>query len=274
LILYRLLELSPFQTLPASDSIPDFRYIAGMKLDILAIGVHPDDVELGCSGTLINERRSGKVTGIIDLTQGELGTRGTVETRYEEAASAAESMGVAVRENLMMRDGFFKNDEEHQLLLIRKIRQYQPEIILANVLDDRHPDHGRAGHLIADAAFLAGLVKIETLDDLGVPQPKWRPKYVLHYIQDWYHEPQLLIDISDSFEQRMNAIKAYDTQFFTGDAGLEGPQTYISTPDFLESVIARARMLGKRIGVRYAEGFITEKKIGIRSLDALVQIET
>jgi bacillithiol biosynthesis deacetylase BshB1 len=245
-----------------------------MKLDILAIGVHPDDVELGCSGTLINERRNGKTTGIIDLTQGELGTRGTIETRYEEAARAAQIMGVSVRENLKMQDGFFKNDEAHQRLLIRKIRQYQPEIILANVLDDRHPDHGRAGHLIADAAFLAGLVKIETLDDHGNVQPRWRPKYVLHYIQDWYHEPQLLIDVSDSFDQRMEAIKAYNTQFFTGDAGREGPQTYISTPDFLESVIARARMLGKRIGVRYAEGFITEKKIGISSLDALVQVET
>ncbi len=245
-----------------------------MKLDILAIGVHPDDVELGCSGTLINERNRGKITGVIDLTQGELGTRGTVETRYQEAAKAAEIMGVATRENLKMRDGFFRNDEEHQLLLIRKIRQYRPEIIIGNVLDDRHPDHGRAGKLIADAAFLSGLAKIETLDDQGVPQQKWRPKYVLHYLQDWYHEPNLLIDISDSFEQRMDAIKAYSTQFYTDPSGREGPQTYISSPDFLDSVIARARMLGKRIGVRYAEGFITEKMIGISSLDALVLNET
>ncbi|MCU0381332.1 MAG: bacillithiol biosynthesis deacetylase BshB1 [Chitinophagaceae bacterium] len=245
-----------------------------MKLDILAIGVHPDDVELGCSGTLINERNRGKITGVIDLTQGELGTRGTVETRYQEAAKAAEIMGVATRENLKMRDGFFRNDEEHQLLLIRKIRQYRPEIIIGNVLDDRHPDHGRAGKLIADAAFLSGLAKIETLDDQGAPQQKWRPKYVLHYLQDWYHEPNLLIDISDSFEQRMDAIKAYSTQFYTDPSGREGPQTYISSPDFLDSVIARARMLGKRIGVRYAEGFITEKMIGISSLDALVLNET
>lgn len=251
-----------------------FKYIASMKLDILAIGVHPDDVELGCSGTLINERKRGKTTGVIDLTQGELGTRGTVETRYQEAARAAEIMGVSVRENLKMRDGFFRNDEEHQLHLIRYIRKYQPEIIIGNVLDDRHPDHGRAGHMIADAAFLSGLARIETLDDNGIPQAKWRPKYVLHYLQDWYHEPDLLVDVSDSFDQRMEAIRAYSTQFFTDPKGLEGPQTYISTPDFLESVIARARMLGKRIGVKYAEGFITEKKIGIHSLDALVLRET
>ena len=245
-----------------------------MKLDILAIGVHPDDVELGCSGTLINEKRNGKVTGIIDLTQGELGTRGTIETRYAEAAKAAEIIGVSVRENLMMRDGFFKNDETHQLQLIRALRKYRPEIVIGNVLDDRHPDHGRAGHLIADACFLAGLAKIETFDDNGIPQVKWRPKFVLHYLQDWYHEPDLLVDISDSFEQRMESIKAYSTQFFTDQTGEEGPQTYISTPDFLDAVIARARMLGKRIGVKYAEGFITEKKIGIRSLDSLVLVET
>ena len=250
------------------------KYIADMKLDILAIGVHPDDVELGCSGTLLNERKSGKVTGIIDLTQGELGTRGTIETRYTEAAKAAEILGVSVRENLKMRDGFFKNDEAHQLLLIKAIRKYQPEIVIGNVLDDRHQDHGRAGHLIADACFLAGLAKIETFDDNGNKQPKWRPKFVLHYLQDWYHEPDLLIDISDNFEQRMESVKAYGTQFFTDTKGEDGPQTYISTPDFLDSVIARARMLGKRIGVKYAEGFITEKKIGIRNLDALVLVET
>jgi len=246
----------------------------GGKLDILAIGVHPDDVELGCSGTLINEIRRGKKIGILDLTQGELGTRGTVETRYQEAADAAMLIGVSVRENLKMRDGFFKNDEEHQLTLIRAIRKYQPEIIIGNVLNDRHPDHGRAGHLISDACFLSGLSKIETKDLKGAIQQKWRPKYFLQYIQDWYHEPDILIDISDVFEQRMKAIQAYTTQFSSGGSGEEGPQTYISTPDFLESVIARSRMLGKRIGVKYAEGFLTEKKIGITNLDALIQIET
>ena len=246
-----------------------------MKLDILAIGVHPDDVELGCSGTLINEIKNGKKAGVLDLTQGELGTRGTVETRYNEAAAAAMIMGVHLRDNLKMRDGFFKNDEEHQLKLIAAIRKYQPGIVFSNVLNDRHPDHGRAGKLIADSCFLAGLAKIETTDEEGRKQDRWRPSYVLHYIQDWYHEPDLLIDISDVFEQRMKAIQAYGTQFHTGaTTSEEGPQTYISTPDFLDSVIARARMFGKRIGVKYAEGFISEKKIGIRSLDALITNET
>lgn len=245
-----------------------------MKLDILAIGVHPDDVELGCSGTLINEIKRGKKAGIVDLTQGELGTRGTIETRHEEAARAAKIIGVSVRENLKMRDGFFRNDEENQVKLIRVIRKYQPHIVIGNILHDRHPDHGRAGHLISTASYLSGLSKIETNDEYGKVQQRWRPGYVLHYLQDWYHEPDLLIDISDVFEQRMESIKAYSTQFHTSQSSDEGPQTYISTPDFLESVIARARMLGKKIGVKYAEGFLTEKKIGIRNLDALIQNET
>ncbi len=245
-----------------------------MKLDILAIGVHPDDVELGCSGTIINEIKRGKKVGIADLTQGELGTRGSIESRYRESANAAMIMGVQVRENLKMRDGFFENNEENKLKLIAVIRKYQPEIVIGNVLHDRHPDHGRAGNMIADSCFLAGLSKIETIDENGKTQPRWKPSYVLHYIQDWYHEPDLLIDISGVFEQRMKAIEAYTTQFHTRENSGEGPQTYISTPDFLESIIARARMFGKRIGVKYAEGFISEKTIGIHSLDALVQHET
>lgn len=245
-----------------------------MKLDILAIGVHPDDVELGCSGTLITEIRRGKTVGILDLTQGELGTRGTIETRYEEAGRAASIIGAVVRDNLRMRDGFFKNDEEHQLLLIRALRHYRPEVVIGNILSDRHPDHGRAGQLISTACFLSGLSKIQTKDADGADQEKWRPKYVFQYIQDWYHEPDFLIDISEVFEQRMQSILAYSTQFHTGDSGLSGPQTYISTPDFIESVIARARMLGKRIGVKYAEGFLSEKRIGLTNLDALVLNET
>ena len=245
-----------------------------MKLDILAIGVHPDDVELGCSGTLINEIRRGKKAGIVDLTQGELSTRGTVETRYQESANAAMIIGVSSRENLKMRDGFFRNDEAHQIQVIETIRKYQPEIVIGNILSDRHPDHGRAGQLINTACFLSGLSKIETKDKNGSRQEKWRPKYYLQYMQDWYHEPDLLVDISDVFEQRMKAIEAYSTQFHTSASETGGLQTYISTPDFLDSIVARARMLGKRIGVKYAEGFITEKKIGIRSLDALLQIET
>ncbi|HMR93748.1 MAG TPA: bacillithiol biosynthesis deacetylase BshB1 [Chitinophagaceae bacterium] len=245
-----------------------------MKVDILAIGVHPDDIELGCSGTLINEIKKGKKAALLDLTEGELGTRGTVETRYSEAAAAAKIMGATARENLQMRDGFFKNDEAHQLKLIQAIRKYQPDIIIGNVLNDRHPDHGRAGHLISDCCFLSGLSKIETFDENNAPQKKWRPAYFLQYMQDWYHEPDLLIDISDVFEQRMKSIEAYTTQFHTSAGDAEGPQTYISTPDFIESVIARARMLGKRIGVKYAEGFMSEKKIGLHSLDALVLNET
>jgi bacillithiol biosynthesis deacetylase BshB1 len=245
-----------------------------MKLDLLAIGVHPDDVELGCSGTIINEIKRGKKVGIVDMTQGELGTRGNIDTRYQESSNAAMILGVAVRENLKMRDGFFENNEETKMQMIRTIRKYQPDVIIGNVLHDRHPDHGRAGKLIAEAAFLSGLSKIESTGDDSKPQEKWRPAYVLHYIQDWYHEPDLLIDISDVFEQRMRSIEAYATQFYSGKNDGGEPQTYISTPDFLESVIARARMFGKRIGVKYAEGFISEKKIGIRNLDALIQVET
>ena len=169
---------------------------------------------------------------------------------------------------------FFVNDEAHRMQLIQAIRKYQPEVVLANALHDRHPDHGRAGHLIAESCFLSGLSKIETSDQDGKAQSRWRPKYVLHYLQDWYHEPQFVIDISDVFAQRMKAIEAYSTQFYSGDDSPDGEQTYISTPDFLESVIARARMLGKKIGVKYGEGFTSEKLIGIKNLDALVQIET
>lgn len=245
-----------------------------MKLDLLAIGVHPDDVELGCSGTLIKEIKNGKSAGIIDLTEGELGSRGNVETRYKEAANSAMIMGIQTRENLKMRDGFFQNDEETQLKLIQAIRNYQPDVVLANALHDRHPDHGRAGKMIAECCFLSGLIKIETLDEMGNVQPRWRPRYVLHYIQDWYHEPNLLIDITPVFDQRMKAIESYSSQFYTSDTSEEGIQTYISTPDFLESLIARARMLGKRIGVKYAEGFTSEKTIGIQNLDSLVKNET
>lgn len=243
-----------------------------MKLDVLAIGVHPDDVELGCSGTLIKEVKRGKKVGIIDLTQGELGTRGTVETRYQEAADAARILGIAVRENLKMRDGFFKNDEEHQLQLISAIRKFQPEIVIGNILEDRHPDHGRAGQLIYDACFLSGLRQVKTKDEVGNDQEKWRPKHLLHYLQDRFYEPDLIVDISDVWEQRLESIKAYKTQFFSGDS--EGPQTYISSPEFLDSVTARARMLGKRIGVQFAEGYTSKKNIGIDSLDALILRET
>lgn len=249
-------------------------YLAQMKLDVLAIGVHPDDVELCCAGTLVKEIQSGKKAGILDLTQGELGTRGTIETRYEEAANAAEIMGVLIRENLKMRDGFFRNDEDHQLRLIKVLRKYQPEIVLGNVLDDRHPDHGRAGRLIKNTCFLSGLAKIETTDDDGNPQEKWRPKYFFQYMQDWYHEPDVLIDISDVIHIKMKAIEAYATQFHTNQSDAEGPVTYISTPEFKESILARCRLLGKRIGVKYAEGFMSEKQIGLENFNSLILNET
>ena len=246
-----------------------------MKLDILAIGAHPDDIELGCSGTIITEIRNGKKVGIADLTQGELGTRGSAEIRAQEAAAAAKILGVSVRENLKLPDGFFENNPENQLKLIRIIRKYQPEIVLANAPEDRHPDHGRAAKLISDAAFFAGLRKIETKTDDGNVQEAWRPKYVFHYIQDRYLEPNFVVDISDVFDERMKAIAAYTTQFFNNKTENDDtPQSYISTPEFLEGVIARARMMGKRIGVKFGEGFVTEKVIGIRNFDALVQVTT
>lgn len=242
-----------------------------VKLDILAFGVHPDDVELGCSGTLLAAIAEGKKTGIIDLTQGELGTRGTAETRKTEAEDAAKVLGVAVRENLQMADGFFTNDEAHQRKVIQAIRKYRPEIILANAPEDRHPDHGRSAKLISDAAFLSGLRKIETTED-GATQEVWRPSYVFHYIQDRFLQPSFVVDISDFHDKKIESVLCYKTQFHNPD--LDEPQTYISSPEFLESVKARAMMLGKRIGVKFAEGFITEKIIGIKSFDAFIQQST
>jgi len=247
-------------------------YLSEMKLDLLAIGAHPDDVELGCSGTLIKEIKRGKKVGIIDLTQGELGTRGTVETRYAEAADAAMIMGISVRENLKMRDGFFKNDETHQMQLVKMLRKYRPEVVIGNILEDRHPDHGRGGWLIYDSCFLSGLRQVKTYKEDGSEQEKWRPKMLLHYIQDRFYEPDIIIDISDEWEQRMESIKAYKTQFY--DPASTEPQTYLSNPEFIEGLTARARLLGKRIGVRYAEGFLSKKNIGIHNLDALVLNET
>lgn len=244
-----------------------------MKLDILAIGAHPDDVELGCSGVLIKERKKGKKVGIVDLTQGELGTRGTVETRYAEATEAGRIIGVSARENLKMRDGFFVNDETHQLQLITAIRKYRPEIVIGNIYEDRHPDHGRAGALIYDACFYSGLRQIKTTAPDGTTQEHWRPKYLFHYIQDRFYEPDIIVDISDVWEERQQSILAYTTQFNGGNDSPD-PQTYISSPEFIDAVTARARLLGKRIGVKYAEGFLSKKSIGVSSFDALVLQET
>ena len=242
-----------------------------MKLDILAFGVHPDDVELSCAGVLLVEQKNGKKTGIIDLTQGELGTRGTAATRKTEATEAARILGVEVRENLEMADGFLQNDEAHQRRIIAAIRTYQPEIILCNAPEDRHPDHGKSSKLVADAAFLSGLMKIET-EQNGLLQQAWRPTYVFRYIQDRFLQPDFVVDITGVFEHKIEAIKAYKTQFHNAD--LDEPQTYISTPDFLESVIYRHKWFGKMIGVKYAEGFISEKMIGIRNFDAIIKEKT
>ncbi len=242
-----------------------------MKLDILAFGVHPDDVELGCAGTIMAAIDQGKKVGIVDLTRGELGTRGTPTTRTQEAAAAAKIMGVDVRENLDMADGFFTNDEAHQRKIIALIRKYQPDIILANAPEDRHPDHGRSAKLVSDAAFLSGLRKIETIHD-GVAQNAWRPAYTFHYIQDRFIQPSFVIDITAYMERKMEAVLAYGTQFTSADTS--EPQTYISSPQFLETVKARALMLGKRIGVGYAEGYITEKIIGFSNFDAIIKHTT
>lgn len=242
-----------------------------MKLDILAFGVHPDDVELGCAGTIMAAIDQGKKVGIVDLTRGELGTRGTPTTRTQEAAAAAKIMGVDVRENLDMADGFFSNDEAHQRKIIALIRKYQPDVILANAPEDRHPDHGRSAKLVSDAAFLSGLRKIETIHE-GVTQNAWRPAYTFHYIQDRFIQPSFVIDITAYMERKMEAVLAYGTQFTSADTS--EPQTYISSPQFLETVKARALMLGKRIGVGYAEGYITEKIIGFSNFDAIIKHTT
>lgn len=238
-----------------------------MKLHILAIAAHPDDIELGCAGTLIKHAEAGQAVGIVDLTQGELGTRGSVALRYQEAQMAARIMGVVVRENACMADGFFKNDEEHQRKLITYIRKYRPEIVLANALSDRHPDHGRGGKLIADACFLAGLRKIVTLHE-GAPQEPWRPKRVYHMIQDRMIEPTFIVDISSAFLKKMEAIKCYRSQFH--DPESEEPMTYISSEHFINSIMYRDALIGKRIGVQYAEGFISENIPGVANLDSLV----
>lgn len=238
-----------------------------MKLDVLAFGVHPDDIELSCGGALLVEKKQGKKTGIIDLTQGELGTRGTAETRTEEAAAAALILKVDTRENLKMADGFSMNDEKHQRQIIQVLRKFRPEVIFCNATEDRHPDHGRSASMVSDASFLSGLVKVETKLE-GEVQDPWRPKYVFHYIQDRYIKPDFILDISDVFEEKLEAVRAYRTQFFNPD--VEGPETYISKPGFLDSIVYRAKMFGKLIGVEYGEGFTSAKAIGIRSFDAFI----
>jgi len=241
--------------------------VSDIKLHILAIAAHPDDIELSAAGTIINHVRKGQAVGVVDLTEGELGTRGSVAQRYDEAARAAQVMGLAVRENARMADGFFRNDREHQLRLISYIRRFRPEIVIANALEDRHPDHGRGGRLIADACFLAGLAKIETTHN-GVAQQAWRPKRIFHMIQDRLLEPSFIVDISASFDQKMEAIKCYGSQFYNPSSA--EPATYISSGRFLSELASRDALMGKRIGAQYAEGFICENIPGIADLDALI----
>jgi bacillithiol biosynthesis deacetylase BshB1 len=244
------------------------------KIQVLAIAVHPDDVELGCSGTLMMEKIHGKSIGVVDLTRGELGTRGTADLRSQEANNASHIMGLDIRENLGMADGFFENSEENKRKIIRIIRLFRPEIVLASALEDRHPDHGRAGNLISDSCFLSGLRKISTKDDGGREQEQWRPKYVFHIIQDRFYQPDFVYDITPVFDRKLDAIKAYSSQFYSTSYDKDEPQTYISGPEFLDSIIGRAQMLGKMIGVKYAEGFISEKMIGVSKLDSFVQFDT
>lgn len=238
-----------------------------MKLDILAIGAHPDDVELSCAGTLAKEIDRGKKVGILDLTQGELGTRGSAAIRKKEASLAAEILGVEVRENLGFRDGFFVNDETHQLEIIKIIRKYQPEIVITNAIDDRHIDHGKGSKLSSDACFLSGLRRIET-ELNGEKQEAWRPKQVLHYIQWKDLTPDVVVDISGYMDKKMEAVKAYSSQFYQSDS--KEPSTPISSDNFLQSVEYRARNLGRLIFKEHAEGFNTERYPAVDSIFDLI----
>jgi len=238
-----------------------------MKLDILVFASHPDDAELGCSGTIISQIEKGNKVGIADLTMGELGTRGTIESRTKEAATATELLKLSARENLRFADGFFENDKPHLIEVIKVIRKYQPEIVIANAVEDRHPDHGQGARLVARACFLSGLIKIETAI-YGQVQKAWRPKQLYHYIQDRYIKPDFIVDITPYWAKKVEAIKAFQTQFHNPDS--KEPITHISTPDFLPFIEARAMEMGHAIGVKYGEGFTKEKQLGVKNLFDLI----
>ncbi len=238
-----------------------------MQIDLLAIGVHPDDVELACSGTLLRHIALGYRVGILDLTQGELGTRGSAELRLQEAADAAQLLGVAFRHNLKMADGFFRNDQAHQLQLIEAIRRYSPKIIICNAVSDRHPDHGRASQLVSEAAFYAGLRKIETTYQ-NEAQVCWRPQAIYHCIQDRWTKPDLVVDITPYAEQKIKAIMAFKSQFYSPDS--KEPVTPISSPEFMEYVKGRMSEMGRLIGAHYGEGFTVERPAGVNDLFALI----
>jgi bacillithiol biosynthesis deacetylase BshB1 len=239
-----------------------------MKLDILVVAAHPDDVELGCGGTVAKHVAMGYKVGIVDFTRGELGTRGTPEIRLKEAAEAGKILGVSVRENLGLKDGFFQSDSESQLALISQIRKYQPTIMIANAVHDRHIDHGKGASLAYDASFLSGLVKIQTEDENGNQQKPWRPQVMYHYIQSNFLKPDFVVDITGHWEKKLDAIRAFKSQFF--DPENNEPQTYISNPAFLKMVESRAQELGHSIGVGYGEGFTVRREPGVKSLFDLI----
>lgn len=233
------------------------------KLDILVIAAHPDDAELGCSGTIAAHIAKGYKVGIVDLTHGEMGTRGTPEIRLQESDEAARILGLSARENLGFKDIYFKDDEAHQLELIKVIRKYQPEIVLANAITDRHPDHGKGSSLASNACFMSGLRKIETELD-GVAQQAWRPKFVYHYIQNNYIQPDFIVDITAHWDTKVASIMAFKSQFY--DPSSQEPSSFISSPEFLPFVESRSREFGHRIMVKYGEGFTVERFIGVDNL--------
>ena len=238
-----------------------------IKLDILAIGAHPDDVELGCGATLAKEISKGKKVGILDLTRGELGTRGSADIRDDESARAATILGAVLRENLAFRDGFFANDELHQLEVIKMIRKYKPEIVLCNAIRDRHIDHGKGSSLASDSCFLSGLIKIKTIVD-GKAQEAWRPKQVYHYIQWENLKPDFVVDVTGFIDLKIEAVMAYGSQFY--DPNSKEPSSPISSKNFLESVSYRAKDLGRLIGKDYGEGFNAERFVGVDNLEDLI----
>jgi bacillithiol biosynthesis deacetylase BshB1 len=234
------------------------------KLDILVLPVHPDDAELGCGGTILKHIAAGKKVGVIDLTRGELGTRGSAEIRAQEAAAASEILGLTLRGNLGIPDGFFQNTREYQLKVIEVIRRYQPDIIITNAHYDRHPDHGRASDLVEASVFLSGLRKIETHFD-GELQAAWRPTLLLHFIQDQYIQPDIVVDVTDYWDKKIESVLAYGSQFYNPEWKGE-PQTYISSPEFIKIIDGRGLEFGKSIQVKYAEGFTSKKILGVESL--------
>jgi len=238
-----------------------------MKLDILVLAAHPDDAELGCGGTIVKHIALGHKVGIVDFTRGELGTRGTIQTREKEGAESAKILGISARANLGLRDGFFTNSQEEQLTVVRAIRKYQPDIILANAIYDRHPDHGKASDLAFEATFLSGLSKVETSLD-GKAQVAWRPKALYHYVQSQYIKPDLIVDVSEFWEKKMEAIRAFKTQFY--DPNSKEPSTYISNPGFLKMVESRGQEMGYAIGRNFGEGFTVRRFVGVNSLFELI----